>query len=157
MFRTWGLCSILIKNNIFVGKWQETEKGDSSDGKASACNAGNLGSIPRLGRSPEKEMATHSSTVAWKIRWMEEPTVHGIAKSWTRLSNFTHKREKKGIRLLGVANWKSKYMGETIVREGLVLIVLIVKNSLNVSRLVEVSSCLWWLRIILPFYMSAFS
>ena len=22
---------------------------------------------------PEKEMATHSSTVAWKIPWMEEP------------------------------------------------------------------------------------
>ena len=22
----------------------------------------------------EKEMATHSSTVAWKIRWMEEPS-----------------------------------------------------------------------------------
>ena len=37
----------------------------------------------------EKEMATHSSTVAWKILWMEEPgrlhTVHGVAKvprSW---------------------------------------------------------------------------
>ena len=31
----------------------------------------------------EKEMATHSSTLAWKIPWMEEPgrlhTVHGIA------------------------------------------------------------------------------
>ena len=34
----------------------------------------------------EKEMATHSSILAWKIPWMEEPgrlTVHGIAKSWT--------------------------------------------------------------------------
>ena len=39
----------------------------------------------------EKEMATHSSTLAWKIPWMEEPgrlhTVHGITKSQTRLSN----------------------------------------------------------------------
>ena len=26
----------------------------SSDGKASACNAGDLGSIPRSGRSPEE-------------------------------------------------------------------------------------------------------
>ena len=43
--------------------------------KASAYNAGDLGSIPGLGRSPgvEKEMATHSSTLAWKIPWMEEP------------------------------------------------------------------------------------
>ena len=39
----------------------------------------------------EKEMATHSSTLAWKIPWMEEPggLVHGVAKSQTRLSDFT--------------------------------------------------------------------
>ena len=32
----------------------------------------------------EKEMATHSSILAWKIPWTEEPgglTVHGVAKS----------------------------------------------------------------------------
>ena len=32
----------------------------------------------------EKEMATHSSILAWKIPWTEEPgrlTVHGITKS----------------------------------------------------------------------------
>ena len=45
----------------------------SPDSKASACNAGDLGSIPGSGRSLEKEMATHSSTLAWKIPWMEEP------------------------------------------------------------------------------------
>ena len=44
-----------------------------SDSKASICNAGDLGSIPGLGRFPEKEMAPHSSTLAWKIPWMEEP------------------------------------------------------------------------------------
>ena len=44
-----------------------------SDGKVSACNAGDLGSIPGSGRSLEKEMATHSSTLAWKIPWMDEP------------------------------------------------------------------------------------
>ena len=43
------------------------------DGKASACNAGDLGSIPGLGRSLEKEMATHSSILAWRILWTEEP------------------------------------------------------------------------------------
>ena len=44
-----------------------------SDGKGSDYNAGNLGSIPGSGRSLEKEMATHSSTLAWKIPWTEEP------------------------------------------------------------------------------------
>ena len=37
-------------------------------------------------------MAPHSSTLAWKIPWMEEPgrlQVHGVEKSRTRLSDFT--------------------------------------------------------------------
>ena len=37
------------------------------------AKAGNVGSIPGLGRSLEKEMATHSSIIAWKIPWTEEP------------------------------------------------------------------------------------
>ena len=51
-----------------------------SEDKASACKAGDLGSIPGSGRSPgegekemEKEMATHSSILAWRIPWTEEP------------------------------------------------------------------------------------
>ena len=44
-----------------------------SDGKTSACNTGDLGSIPGSGRSPEEGKATHSSTLAWKIPWTEEP------------------------------------------------------------------------------------
>ena len=31
--------------------------------------------IPGSGRSPEKEMATHSSISAWEIPWTEEPGV----------------------------------------------------------------------------------
>ena len=42
-------------------------------GKESACKAGHLGSIPGSGRSLEKEMATHSSSLAWRIPWTEEP------------------------------------------------------------------------------------
>ena len=34
-------------------------------------------------------MATHSSTLAQKIPWTEEPGVHGVAKSQKRLSDFT--------------------------------------------------------------------
>ena len=45
-----------------------------SDGKASACNAGDPGLIPGSGRALEKEMATHSCILAWKIPWMEEPS-----------------------------------------------------------------------------------
>ena len=64
-----------------------------SEVKVSACNAGDLGSVPRLGRSPGEGNGNplQSSCLenpmdrgAW---WA---TVHGVAKSWTRLSDFTH-------------------------------------------------------------------
>ena len=41
----------------------------SSAGKESTCNVGDLGLIPGLGRSLEKETATHSSILAWRIPW----------------------------------------------------------------------------------------
>ena len=44
-----------------------------SDVKASAWNAGDLGSTPGSGRSPGEGNATHSSTLAWRIPWKEEP------------------------------------------------------------------------------------
>ena len=39
----------------------------NSAGKESACNEGDLGLIPGLGRSLEKGMATHSNILAWRI------------------------------------------------------------------------------------------
>ena len=45
-----------------------------SEVKASAWNAGDPGSSPGSGKIPlEKEMATHFSTLDWKIPLMEEP------------------------------------------------------------------------------------
>ena len=44
-----------------------------SEGKASVCNAGDLGSIPERGRSPGEVNGNHSSIFAWRIPWMEEP------------------------------------------------------------------------------------
>ena len=43
------------------------------DGKESACNAGDAGLIPGLERSPGEENATHSSILAWRIPWTEDP------------------------------------------------------------------------------------
>ena len=41
--------------------------------KASGYNAGDLGWILGWEDTLEKEIATHSSTLAWKIAWIEEP------------------------------------------------------------------------------------
>ena len=47
--------------------------------------------VPSLGWEDtlEKGMATHSSILAWRILWTEQPSklVHRITKSWTRLSD----------------------------------------------------------------------
>ena len=37
--------------------------------------------------SLEKEMATHSSILAWRIPWMEEPGIDEVTKIQTQLSN----------------------------------------------------------------------
>ena len=37
--------------------------------------------IPGSGRSPEKEMATHSSILAWRIPWTEEPGVSRVRQN----------------------------------------------------------------------------
>ena len=64
--------------------------------------------------NPEKAMAPHSSTLAWKIPWMEEPgrlPVHGVAKSRRRLSDFTftfhfHALEKEMATHSSVLAWR---------------------------------------------------
>ena len=36
------------------------------------ADTGDVGSIPGSGRSPEKEMATHSTILVWEIQWIEK-------------------------------------------------------------------------------------
>ena len=43
-----------------------------SDGKVSACNVGDAGSIPGSGRSPGEGNGNPLQHLAWKIPWMEE-------------------------------------------------------------------------------------
>jgi len=63
-----------------------------SDGKESACNAGDPGLILGWEDPLEKGMATHFSILAWRIPWTEEEpplwaTVHGVTKNQTQLSD----------------------------------------------------------------------
>ena len=54
----------------------------SSDSKASACNAGDLGSIPGSEDPLEEGAATHSSVLPWRIPWTEE--TGGLQSVWSR-------------------------------------------------------------------------
>ena len=44
-----------------------------SDSKDSACSAGDLSSVPGLGKSLGEWNATHFSIFVWRIPWTEEP------------------------------------------------------------------------------------
>ena len=63
-------------------------------------------------------MAPHSSTLAWKIPWMEEPgAVHGVARSRTHLSDFPftfhfHELEKKMATHSSILAWRIPGTGE---------------------------------------------
>ena len=66
-------------------------------------------------------MTPHSSTLAWKIPWTEEPdglqSVHGVAESWTRLSDFPftfhfHALEKEMATHSSVLAWRIPGTGE---------------------------------------------
>ena len=62
-----------------------------SDGKESACNAGDMGLIPGLGRSPGEGNdypLQYSGLENSMDRGTWQATVHGVTKNWTRLSNF---------------------------------------------------------------------
>ena len=70
-----------------------------SGGKESTCNAGDLGLIPGLGRSPGEgngnplQYSCLENSVDGGVWWA---TVHGVTKSWTQLSDFTlHCLEKR--------------------------------------------------------------
>ena len=61
-----------------------------SDGKESACNVGDLGSIPESGRSPgggDGNPLQYSCLENPVDRGVRQATVHGVLKSWTQLSN----------------------------------------------------------------------
>ena len=61
---------------VFVGGFH-----CGSTGKESSCNAGDLGLIPGLGRPPGEEKGH-----PLQYSGLENP--FGVAKSWTRLSDF---------------------------------------------------------------------
>ena len=108
--------SIYIAKNLYLLKHAVTTVGipGGSDGKESACNSEDLGSAPGSGRSPGEGngnplkysgLGNSMDGGAW---WA---AVHGVAKSWTRLSEFTftfhfHALEKEMATHSSVLAWR---------------------------------------------------
>ena len=87
MFSDWGQCTLLDLN--ILSHWSTLvmlsdthhyppprhKEGFPcvSDGKEPACSEGDQGLISGSGSTLEKGKATHSSILAWRIPWTEEP------------------------------------------------------------------------------------
>ena len=82
----------LGKANILSGK---PTFPDGSDGKQSACKAGDLGSIPGLGRRPGEGNGYPLQSSGWENsmdRGAWQATTLDTSKSWTRLSDYALNR-----------------------------------------------------------------
>ena len=97
-----------------------------SAGKEFACNAGALGSIPGSGRCPEEGMATHSSILAWRDRASWWATVHGVAKSQTRL---THYVQHNNLIYTHIHTLINIYIHSTILLQNLFLNFMIIHKE----------------------------
>ena len=70
---------ILIRQSLL--RWVS-----GKDYTCSAGDAGDVGSNPGLRRFPGVGNGNHSSNLAWKVPWTEEPG-YGVSRSRTQLSN----------------------------------------------------------------------
>ena len=76
-----------------------------ADDKESACNAGDLGSIPGLGRSPGEVNGNpleYSCLENSMDRGAWRATVHGITKIRTRLSDYTFTFTNSTCRIISI-------------------------------------------------------
>ena len=64
----WALGIISRSSKVWPQPKQPVRAPGGSEGKASACNVGDQGREDRL----KKEMAIHSSILAWRIPWTEK-------------------------------------------------------------------------------------
>ena len=83
-----------------------------SNSKDSTCSAGDPGSIPGSGRSPGEVngyLIQYSCQENSMDRGAWRATVHGVAKSWTRLSDLTHAHLPNGTHT-HVPGWQADFI-----------------------------------------------
>ena len=84
------LLSIFTRSSSIEANKNSKGFSDASEGKESACNAEDLGSIPRLGRSPEEgngNLLQYSCLGNFIYRGAWWATVSGVAESQKRLGD----------------------------------------------------------------------
>ena len=93
-------CTVYLCNFVKIFAYYKMGRGfpGDSDGKESACDAGDPGSILGLGRSPGEgngyllQFSYLENSIDRGAWWV---TVHGVTESWTKLSNLHFHDEKQ--------------------------------------------------------------
>ena len=148
-----------IYNAILVSHKKEQGFPGGLDGKVSACSAGDPGLIPGLGRSPGEGNGNplqYSCLENSMDRGAWQATVHGVAQSGTRLSDFTsiqYKRNHMQCTIVKAVNIPSQETSVFPSGKGLLFtqmcyyleinkgeaeLVMAVKWSLMISGMVDV-------------------
>ena len=86
---------------------------DVSGGKESACNAGDPGSIPGFGRSPEKVNGNplHPLGESHGHNSLEGYSLYGVTKSWTGMNGRDWGQEEKRTTEDEMAGWHHRLDG----------------------------------------------
>ena len=92
-----------------------------------SCSSADLQSVGLGWEDPlEEGMATHSSVLAWRIPWTEEPgglpsmRSHGVRHDWSDLAQHRMGPEilaVKGLQLLGLPVWKPHFEKQGLKKE----------------------------------------
>ena len=74
---------------------------------ANAGDTRDVGSVPESGRSLQEEMATHSSILAWRIPWTEEPGRLQFM-GWQRVRHDWRTKQQETRNRLHTRQWRYK-------------------------------------------------
>ena len=91
VFHHIWMVSDITSSDIYSAPFSILGFRGGSDGKESACNAGDLGLIPGEGRSPGEghgNLLQYSCLGNPTDRGAWRATAHGVAKSWTHLNDY---------------------------------------------------------------------
>ena len=149
MYLKWFLRCILLQDKTEVRIWRKVRYtmkltgflGDSAV-KSLPANVGDAGSISGSGSS-EKDMAAHSSTLAWKIPWTEKPGgLQSTALQSGHDSHWAHTRDEAKVRDLS-SKIHAMYFLSQIKEENRITLSLFFKKNSPLKSVYIASVMLW--------------
>ena len=126
-------------------------------GKESTCNAGaagDAGSIPGSGRSPEEDTSTNSIIAAWRSPWTEEPgrlQPTGSQRVWRSQTQLEPLSRMKGVYRENV-KWEERkvFLKKECHRKVRILWKRVISSAMCSGPLGEEVNIFHWVAIMTP-------